>query len=260
VRTCSCNKSQQDALFLNFILLFMCARVLVIKANKMHCSSLYFDKELCMFWTDWLSIIRSLNTVFTAVGICLVSFVDCLLARSGRTVSLSETCRVLYRNKVEKQCILLAFITRTRAHINNKIKLRNSASCWLLLQEYITMHSPLNVEVRTCVCLLWGRAGFSCAGFWYLSLISIIIFWHVQSDSESDLSQAQRPNTTVASRVNCLMRPTISSQNKVTNLGGSKSMTNQNTRRRGPTAAYSAGTKCSAYVLNLNGTVNYSGL
>ena len=28
-----------------------------------------------------------------------------------------------------------------------KIKLRNSASCWLLLQEYITIHGPLNVKL-----------------------------------------------------------------------------------------------------------------
>jgi hypothetical protein len=27
-----------------------------------------------------------------------------------------------------------------------KIKLRNNASCWLLLQEYIMMHGPLNVK------------------------------------------------------------------------------------------------------------------
>jgi len=33
-----------------------------------------------MFRTDLLSIIRSLNTVFTAVGICRISYVDCLLA------------------------------------------------------------------------------------------------------------------------------------------------------------------------------------
>ena len=31
--------------------------------------------------TDLLSIIRSLNTVFTAIGICHTSYVDCLLAR-----------------------------------------------------------------------------------------------------------------------------------------------------------------------------------
>jgi len=36
-----------------------------------------------MFRTDLLSIIRGLNTVHTAVGICHSSYVDCLLARSG---------------------------------------------------------------------------------------------------------------------------------------------------------------------------------
>jgi len=36
-----------------------------------------------MFRTDLLSIIRSLNTVYTATGIA--SYVDCLLARSGPT-------------------------------------------------------------------------------------------------------------------------------------------------------------------------------
>jgi len=54
----------------NFIL------VLIIKAI----SQIYFGKELCMFQTDLLSIIRSLNTVFTAIGICHTSYVDCLLA------------------------------------------------------------------------------------------------------------------------------------------------------------------------------------
>ena len=96
--------------------------------------------------TSWLhhasllSIIRSLNTVFTATGICYTSYIDCLLTKSVQdpdltsladsqhnscnkyhlpwiqywdswwwTVSLSETCRVLYQNKVQKYCILLAF-------------------------------------------------------------------------------------------------------------------------------------------------------
>jgi hypothetical protein len=71
----------------------------------------------------------------------------------------------------------------------------------------------------------------------------MFIYCHFQSDSESDLSLAQRLNTTAASRVNCLMRPTISSQNKATSLGGSKNVTNQNARRRGLTAAYSSGTR-----------------
>ena len=54
----SYNKSQRDALFLNFI----------------------FDKELYMFQTDLLSIIRSLKTVYSVIGIFHASYVDCLLA------------------------------------------------------------------------------------------------------------------------------------------------------------------------------------
>jgi len=46
----------------------------------MHYFSTLFDKELHMFRTDLLSIIRSLNTVFTTTGICHTSYVDCLLA------------------------------------------------------------------------------------------------------------------------------------------------------------------------------------
>jgi len=37
-----------------------------------------------MFRTDLLSIIRSLNTVFTETGTCRTSYVDCLLADSQR--------------------------------------------------------------------------------------------------------------------------------------------------------------------------------
>jgi len=36
----------------------------------MHCFSTLFAKELYIFRTDLLSIIKSLNTVFTAIGIC----------------------------------------------------------------------------------------------------------------------------------------------------------------------------------------------
>jgi len=39
-------------------------------------SQIYFDKLLYMFPTDLLSIIRSLNTVYTAIGICHASSVD----------------------------------------------------------------------------------------------------------------------------------------------------------------------------------------
>jgi hypothetical protein len=51
----SYNKSQRDALFLKFI----------------------FVKELYMFRTDLLSIIKSLNAVYTATGICHAIYVDC---------------------------------------------------------------------------------------------------------------------------------------------------------------------------------------
>jgi len=48
----------------------------------MHYFSTLFGKELYMFRTDLPSIIRSLNTVFTTIGICHTGYVDCLLARS----------------------------------------------------------------------------------------------------------------------------------------------------------------------------------
>ena len=41
-----------------------------------------------MFQTDLLSIIRSLNTVYTAIGICRSSYADCLLADSPHCVRL----------------------------------------------------------------------------------------------------------------------------------------------------------------------------
>ena len=56
----SYNKRQQVALFLNFI-----------SVNN------------CTCFGHVLSIIRSLNTVFAATGICHISYVYCLLARSG---------------------------------------------------------------------------------------------------------------------------------------------------------------------------------
>jgi len=45
----------------------------------MHCFSTLFGKDLNMFRTDLLSIMRSLNSVFTAIGICHTSYVACLL-------------------------------------------------------------------------------------------------------------------------------------------------------------------------------------
>jgi len=48
-----------------------------------------------MLRTDLLFIIRSLNTVFTATGICHTSYVDCLLARSGWSTSFSPRFWIL---------------------------------------------------------------------------------------------------------------------------------------------------------------------
>ena len=65
----------------------------------MHFSQLYFGTELYMFRTDLLSIIRSVNTVFTATGICHNGYVDCLLARSGSSsilTSLADSQHNLY--------------------------------------------------------------------------------------------------------------------------------------------------------------------
>jgi len=75
----SYNKSQWDALVLKF----------------------NFDKELYMFRTDLLSIIRSLNTVHTATGICHSSYVDCLLATVWPSLS-----KINFRNSVSHWILL----------------------------------------------------------------------------------------------------------------------------------------------------------
>ena len=53
------------------------------KPTRCTISHIYFDTERYMFRTDLLSIIRSLNTVYTATGMCHAIYVDCLLARSS---------------------------------------------------------------------------------------------------------------------------------------------------------------------------------
>ena len=73
---CSYNKSQRDAPI----------------------SQLYFGKELDIFRTDLLSIIRSLNTVYTAICICHTGYVDCLLAE-GNVTSMTNTCCCEYSIK-----------------------------------------------------------------------------------------------------------------------------------------------------------------
>jgi len=62
---------------MTFTHLNLASNVLIIKANEMQCFSTLFGKELYVFRTELLSIIRTLNTVFTAIVICHTSYVDC---------------------------------------------------------------------------------------------------------------------------------------------------------------------------------------
>jgi hypothetical protein len=54
-----------------------------------------------MFRTDLLSIIRSLNTVFTTIGICHGSYVNCLIARQQTVniTTMTNTNRCEYNTK-----------------------------------------------------------------------------------------------------------------------------------------------------------------
>jgi len=56
-----------------------------------------------MFRTGLLSIIRSLNTVFTVTGICHTSYVDCRLARC---ISLAFVIRI-YHDARSSECQIL---------------------------------------------------------------------------------------------------------------------------------------------------------
>ena len=58
-----------------------------------------------MFRTDLLSIIRSLSTVFAAVGICHASYVDYLLARSGWNCILTSLAESQH-NQYDKYLLL----------------------------------------------------------------------------------------------------------------------------------------------------------
>ena len=135
--------------------------ILIIKDNKKHYfSQLYFGKELYIFRIYLLSIIRSLNTVYTAIGICHSSYVDCLLASSGWN----------FPKHVE-------FFT--------KINLRNSASCWLLLQELNRLCTKQRVltKMKNCkkVLIVMERSEVE----WNLcavripSLTLILLMWRI---------------------------------------------------------------------------------
>ena len=84
-----------------------------------------------MFQTDLLSIIGSLNTVFTAIGICHTSYVECLLAMSGwkfHSMTKTNCCEYSITTPEGGQQVCPKHV-----EFSTKIKLRNSASCWVLL-------------------------------------------------------------------------------------------------------------------------------
>jgi hypothetical protein len=92
----------------------------------MHYFSTLFDKALYMFWTDLLSIIRSLNTVYTAIH---ASYVYCLLADTNITSMITPSgCVYSVETPDDGQ-----YVCPKHVEFFIKIKLRNSASCWFLL-------------------------------------------------------------------------------------------------------------------------------
>jgi len=74
-----------------------------------------------MFRTDLLSITRSLNTVFTAIGICHTSYADCLLARSEWVVHLVGFYCKIFSCSTEKSLSVETAVFDFRAPIYNLI-------------------------------------------------------------------------------------------------------------------------------------------
>jgi len=92
-----------------------------------------------MFRTDLLSIIRSLNTVFTATGIYHTNYFDCMLARLRwkQTVNITNKTNTSYCEY--SACIKTPDdgqqVCPKHVEVYIKIKLRNGTTCWLLLYE-----------------------------------------------------------------------------------------------------------------------------
>jgi hypothetical protein len=89
-------------------------RFVQYKPTRCTIFQLYFDIQLYMFRTDWLSIIRSLDTAFTVIGMCRTGYIDCLLWVQFQdswwwTISQSETRRVVYQNKIWEIVHLVGF-------------------------------------------------------------------------------------------------------------------------------------------------------
>jgi len=90
-----------------YILIIKGKYILITKANQIHYSSvLFLVKKLYIFRTDLLSIIRSLNTVVTAIGLCHTGYFDCLLARSGWNSHFLTSLADSQRNHYDKYLLM----------------------------------------------------------------------------------------------------------------------------------------------------------
>ena len=122
----------------------------------MHRFSNLYDKVLYMFRTCPLSIIRVSQHCIHAIGICHVSSVGCLLARSGpRKQTANRTCRVLY------QIISLAFIIRIYHDARSSECQSNCSSLPTFVAEALSSSLPSknilkNTKLRFCLLFLYG--------------------------------------------------------------------------------------------------------
>jgi len=69
--------------------------ILIMKAKKMHHFSTLFWYRTVHVSDRLLSIISSLNTVFTVTGICRTGYVGCLLARLTWNCAVNTVLRLL---------------------------------------------------------------------------------------------------------------------------------------------------------------------
>jgi hypothetical protein len=81
-----------------------------------------------MFQTDLLSIIRSLNNVFTATGICHTVMLTPASRRQHNCITNTSCCECSIKTPDDGQQVCLKHV-----EFFTKIKLTNSAPCWLSL-------------------------------------------------------------------------------------------------------------------------------
>jgi hypothetical protein len=111
--------------------------VLIMKANEMHYFSYLFDKVLYMFRACPLSVIRSLNTVFTAIGIChseilkvgkIISVYTCTLWLRGWQQTIPEDSEYTTDSKSHTQPVQHFIRKFSDPHIYLKLLLKDSVA------------------------------------------------------------------------------------------------------------------------------------